>query len=314
MAAPLSPDLGEAVERRFDEGERRLHEWHASEPVRELHAVLAALDGQASLDAAAFAAALAPWIDDSRWYRALLSEALAAMRADPLAALPWRMQPGRMVQGIALAEAGGGSAMLALVSADGVADAGPARERLLFDCGWSLVAMVAGTLKVEHWMLDREAMRISLLAERWLGPGEQVVLDNRREQLLIRSAPRDAVLLTMAVAGPLRNEPTLEFDRSGAMLRQGCADPVVSRMLGLLALVPHGRREERRELLSALSADADPMLRWQAMRHWLVEDAAAALPRLRAMASADGDGAVRRAAMATLALVDRLAREPCDAG
>jgi hypothetical protein len=294
-------------------------DWRRSDAVRRLKRRLAELDTALPANAEAFAKALSPWIEDDAWYRDLIERGCAAMAADPMAPLPLRMQAGALVQGIALAEAGsamgGGSAMLAVTSADvlaGVAG-GEAAQRLVFDSGYSLVAVVAGELTVERWRLDRRSGRIALVERQTLRGGEQLAVDNRVEQLLIRHTPRDAVLLTMAVIGPVRSEPILEYETAGGtLLRAGTADPLVSRMLALLALVDEAPLDRRLVLLSRLSEDADPMLRWQAMRHWLASDVRGAMPQLRDMAQGDADAAVRAAATATLEMIAPM-REARDA-
>lgn len=303
------------MERRLENGETRLRVWTSRSDVHGLRQVLGEMDAGLPFSAEAFAARLMPWIDDDRWYRSMLFEAVTAMEADPLASLPWRMQPGRLVQGIALVEAGGGSAMLALIAAEELAGRSDDGQRLLFDCGYSLIAVVAGALKVERWRLDRTTQRIACVGEQHVAVGDWLVCNNRIEQILIRSAERDVVVLTLSVRGPCAGQVALECDTgSGLVIRHGMADPLASRMLPLLALLPDAEAGERRALLANLSRDGEPMLRWQAMRHWLAVDPAGALPRLRAMAGDDDDPAVRRVAGQSLTLVMRLQAERGYAG
>lgn len=283
--------------------------WRSDDAVQRLKRRLAELDAALPADAGAFAEALSPWIDDDGWCRDLIARSSAAMAADPLVALPLRLQSGTLVQGVALAEAGGGSAMLAVISAEALADAAgsAAAQRLAFDSGFSLVAVIAGEMLVERWQLDRLCGRVALIERRMLLCGAWLAVDNRVEQMLIRSAPRDVVILRLAVMGPTRQEPVLEYETAGGtLLGTGTADPVASRMLALLALVQDAPLGRRLALLERLSADGDPMLRWQAMRHWLASDVHGALARLRSMATEDADASVRRAATATLAMIARM--------
>lgn len=283
--------------------------WRKSEPVQRLKRRLAELDAALPATADAFAEALAPWVENDAWCRDLIMRSCAAMASDPLLSLPLRLQTGTLVQGLALTEAGGGSAMLAVISAEALAEArgSEATQRLVFDCGYSLVAVIAGEMLVEHWQLDRDIGRVALFKRKTLRGGEWLAVDNRVEQMLIRSAPHDVVVLRLAVTGPARQEAVLEFDTgNGRLLRTGTGDPVASRMLALLALVQDAPLRRRLPLLERLSADGDPMLRWQAMRQWLASDAPAAMARLGSMAIDDTDASVRRAATATLTMIARM--------
>ena len=291
--------------------------WQAREDVLALQQQLIAMDAVLPPDAEAFAAALSPWLDNDLWYRNLIEQGCLSMADDPLAEVPLGMQSGGVMQALALVEAGGACATLAQVNAAMLAmqAASGAAPTVVFGSGYSLVVLLAGTMAVELWCLDRALGRISHVRSWEMRGGDHIALDNRTEQLLIRSAPRDAVLLNLCVTGPERREPTLEFDVvSGNLLRRGMADPVVSRMLLLTALVPAARTEERDALFNALSRDAEPLLRWQAMRHWLAAGARGAVPRLEAMAREDPDASVRAAAQATLGLLARMAGEAHDAG
>lgn len=311
LPGPLADALAdrERLVRLRAAGAAMIWAWQGRADVQALRERLAAMDAALPADAAAFAAALAPWLEDERWYRDLIGDACGALAGDPLAELPLGMQPGGTMRSLALIEVGGAGATLSHISADGLADAVARGEggRLLFGSGYSLVCPVAGMIEIEQWRLDRTSGAIARVACRTLAAGSRIACDNRQDQLLIRAAPRDAVVLSLSVTGPEKGEALLEFDAaSGRLLRRGTADPAVSRMLLLLAIIPP-KVEGRSAVLASLSRDADPLMRWQAMRHWLAGDVPGALPRLRAMARRDGDGAVRSAARATLALLARLA-------
>ena len=305
------------LERARAIGAELMGAWQAREDVRALRDRLMAMDAALPADAMAFADALMPWLVNDGWYRDLIGTFCQSLSADALAELPMGMQSGGLMQALALIEAGGAYATLAQLGAERLAvqaGAGQAR-RLVFDSGFSLVFVVAGTIEVELWRLDRGNGNACLERTCRMGRGALLAQDNRTEQLIIHSAPTDALLLNMAVAGPDKSGPTLEFDaHSGQLLRRGTADPAVSRMLLLLPLIPTAGPEGRCELLSRLCRDADPMLRWQAMRYWLAEDARDALPVLTRMADDDADPSVRTAAKATMALIARMTREAAHAG
>lgn len=298
-------------------GAALVRDWQARDDARGLRERLMRMDAALPPGVQAFAAELAPWLESDGWYRGLLERSCGAMSADPLADFPLGMQPGGMMRAIALVEAGGASATLALLSAEELRASArdDRRQALVFGGGYSVVSLLAGSIDVELWHRDGAAEHIVRGRSWTMHSGERMALDNQAEQMRILAAPRDAVILNMAVAGPPSGAVTLEFAvPGGALLRRGTADPAVSRMLALIELMPAAGAEGRCALLADLSEDAEPVLRWQAMRHCLAADVSGAMSRLTEMAGGDPDGAVRRAAQGTLALLAQRAGERAGAG
>lgn len=145
------------------------------------------------------------------------------------------------------------------------------------------------------------------LPPRLLDDGEVVRIDGRVRAHLIEGCGGEMVVLTFATRG---GGLTREYDRAtGTLLRAATNDEAESRTRMLLTLLRLGERRDAAACFDTATRAPAFHLRWAAMREWLALDAAAALPRLRALAQGDPHPEVRDVARRTLPLVEeRLCR------
>ncbi len=289
--------------------------WRARVDVQALVAALTRLETEPVADAQGFAAVLQPWLTDQRWVSAFVAQGCATLRDDPLAAVQFRLVQGRVVHGLALLATAMADVTLGWVDSLTLPLARDPYITLLSNL--SVVCVIrAGGLMVQHRQLHPapDGDRLHSLPPRMVSDGEIIATDGRHECLTMQSAASDAVLLrfNLRLTPPL---PERAYDAdSGRLIKCGMGDDKVSRMMPLLS-VPRlaGRAAAAAIHLAQLASHPDPILRWTAMREWLVADVWAAVPYLRTMAIDDPDAGVRHAAAATLAILQPTEPQPCPA-
>lgn len=135
-------------------------------------------------------------------------------------------------------------------------------------------------------------------------------IDGRSHAQLIDGATSDVVTLTATVRADSAAVMREYARRDGALVRVAALDDAASRTQMLAALLRHAGRADAAEAFDQASRDPAPFVRWAVMREWLALDAAAALPRLRAMLD-DSHAEIRQAAAQMVPLVE--ARLQCRA-
>lgn len=289
--------------------------WRSRSDVQALVAALTGVESEPVADAPSFAAMLRPWLTNQSWVGAFITQGCATLRNDPLAAVQFRLVQGRVVHGLALLATAMADVTLGWVDSLTLPLARDPYITLLSNL--SVVCVIrAGGLMVQHHQLhatpDGDRLRGS--PPRMLADGEIIATDGRHECLTMHTASSDAVLLrfNLRLMPPL---PERAYDAdNGRLIKCGMGDDKISRMMPLLS-VPRlaGRAAAAADHLAQLATHPDPVLRWTAMREWLVADTRAAVRHLRIMSTADPDSGVRRAAAATLAIVHPAEAQPCPA-
>jgi len=135
---------------------------------------------------------------------------------------------------------------------------------------------------------------------RPLENGDSVRIDGRTTASA-QIGQRSTIILLSATFADDCSQTVRIFDRgTGALLRISATDETDSRAQLLLSLLRASGRADAADCFAEATRSPAASLRWEAMREWLLTDAAAALPRLAEMATGDIDDHVRAAAAATL--------------
>jgi hypothetical protein len=287
--------------------------WRGRRDVADLAAVLAGFAARPPASAAAMALVLQPWLEDKAWLNAFVTEMVAAMHTDPLAALQFRMAQGRVTHGLVLLQSPGVEMTLTWVDAMKLPHA---RDRhVLLSAGFALLHVIdSGGLRITHHRLAEDAHLLTAEPPLELANGETLAIDCDREAVRMLDARTDAVLLRVNLTLPARGDQVAFDAETGVMLAHALGDDATSRMLPLLAVARlAGYAPRAATTLAELADDPDPRLRWAAMREWLVADTSAALPALHTMAERDCDGGIRKIAAQSAAFIAHRERRACPA-
>lgn len=277
-----------------------------------LHAAMAAVAHEPPTVAIA---ALAPWLADSDWLARRLGEAAALLAADRFASPPLRpIGGGESAGGLLVAEHGAVRLTLQFEGFEHGARSpaiarfvpGGAAIRFLAAGGASIrrhrVAVSAA--EEEGAFTAAAASRCRSEAARPLVAGEELILDTARESFTLADATGDILFLELAVQPP-SPLPVRAYDlASGRLVHLSSARRDASfRQMGLGLLRAFDRRDAA-PLFAAEIESGDFAARWAAMRELVALDPITARPHLVRMAASDPHPEVRRAAAATLALLE----------
>lgn len=275
-----------------------------------LAATLADIAGLDPATLTEFDKAVAPSCRRADWLTALVDEWIALLGRQSFADLPWMPLVSGAISGLELLR--DGPASCALLCVDALCLSQADNDAVVFDSGFNHFVLVAGgAMDIEHYRRVDDGSRVELTARRRMVRGDSFSTDCAVEQVRMVGAQTDTVLLRFSLQDMRARNGVIEaFDRnSGLLVRRGCADPKVSRMLALLDVAAAANPDALLPLLEQLSAHANPQLRWQAMRMWLARDALGAEPHLRTMATKDASHEVRMAATGALAVVEQALRD-----
>ena len=290
-----------------DEGRELANQWNATEAVSSLGRVLQDLSEHLPSDKTAFASALASWTDDRQWISDFIAIALAAIKADPFAALPWRLQNTSAILGLGLLSRGRASCTMSIVDADMLALS--QNNKIVFDSGYSMTIVIAGgPIGVEHFSLVNGGRSVAFGGKETWTIGDWRAQDCAVEQVRLVDAAQDTVLVRIAVAGDDPGSRVIEFDlRDSDKARYGIAVPSVSRHLALLEIAAQSGDDAIIPVLVDLCRHPEPMLRWQSLRFLTARNFSVATPFLEDIALHDQDSGVRAVAAQTLVIVARTA-------
>lgn len=289
--------------------------WRARDDVRTIDALLARWAQCPPQDPAALQAALAPHIYDRGWVDALLASAVDLLRADPLNALPCTILPGPLLPGLLLLSHAGVTMTLHLVDAMALTASAGAMEdaNLVFDGGLSAIVHLAGGA-ISYRRAQRSASDGADGCNAKVSPpllfftGDIIAMDGAHDAISIIGAACDALMLRISMGTPAPGSRHFAHRLSdGACVAQLCGDGAASRLLILLQYLGARRAvidDAAMLLLRQYMDDAEPQLRWAAARIAIAHDPSAMRGAIADMAAGDGDDAVRRAATATLPLID----------
>jgi hypothetical protein len=287
--------------------------WSAADAAPD--GLTAAIDALADAPADTAIARLLPWLTHPQWLRDRLGAALALLAADPLARPPLRPVGGGNggPGGLVLADRGAVRLTLRLWPfANQMSAPGPA----LFVPGRAALHILAsgGAQLCEHRVAvsaAEEAGSFTASAAspcRTTGPrplrtGETLHFDTARQGFTLVPGTGDVLLLELTVQPP-SPLPTRAYDAaSGRLLHvaASCRDSSFRQMA--LTLLRHLGRADAAPLFAAETASADFAARWHAMRELVALDPVTARRPLAHMAAHDPHPEVRRAAVATGALL-----------
>jgi hypothetical protein len=263
---------------------------------------------------AAALAALLPWLADTGWLAHRLSGAAALLADDPFAVPP--LSPiggGEGAGGLLVAEHGPIQLTLRIQRFEQRTEV-PVIARF-FPGGAAIRFLAAGGATIRRHRVAvsaaEEAGAFTAAAAapcrsetaRPLVTGECLHLDTTRESFTLADATGDILFLELA-AQPPSPLPVRAYDvASGRLVHLSSARRDASfRQMGLALLRAFDRRDAA-PLFAAEAETGDFAARWAAMRELIALDPAAALPHLARMAASDPHPEVRRAATATLALL-----------
>jgi hypothetical protein len=256
-----------------------------------------------------------PWVTDHAWLDQFMEMMLQALRADAFAAFPFRMVQGRVTHGLVILTAPGADVTLNWIDAASLAQV--RESHVMVSASLSLLQVIepGGLIICEHEVeSSAEGQQLVSKPHRRLEAGEILSIDNRCQAISMISADSDAVLLRMTMQLPAVG-PQAAFDiTTGSQIAHAMSDDAACRMLPLLAIARlAGQKERAAPMLAELSRADDPVLRWAAMREWLVADLPAALPALHQMAHRDPHVALRRSALAAQHMLNHRKVAQCPA-
>ncbi len=282
--------------------------WRQSAPYRRAETLF---DDAESLAAEAIADRAIKLFADGGWARDLLAPLIEAQAHDDWIDPPLRVSRDPLRTGAILFSHASITITAAVMSAATLA-AQPAPATLVVPGRLSVVRYErGGGATLALWRADHAGENFTATTAGPLRPAGAVRLtdglvrriDGRTHAQLIEGASRDVVTLTATIrpdsAGLMR-----EYAHpGGALVRAAALDEGASRTRMLTAFLRHAGRSDAADAFDAASRDRAHFVRWAAMREWLALDAAAALPRLRAMRD-DPHAEVRAAAAAMVPLVE----------
>lgn len=147
-----------------------------------------------------------------------------------------------------------------------------------------------------------EAGPCRMVGRRRIEDGEEVVIDGRHQSFVIDHAER-AIVYYQAVARAQSAPVAAEYDsESLGFIGASSTDEAASRVQMMVSLLRAMDREDALPLFEKALEGSPFYARWHIMREMLALDADAALPALRAMATADPHPDVRAAARQSLDL------------
>jgi hypothetical protein len=214
---------------------------------------------------------------------ALVDPLCAALRAEPLAHVPFRQQLSGGVAVLQLAQAGG--AALTLVSHDAHVAQGNAGAVTFSDSeGRELVLAGAADLRVVD-LLAEASPRARLDSEpRRIVTGES--FDFTRDRARIVERAHGALVLLRLARAPGHPGPSQTFSfPDGTLLHRASGDRCESHRELAIALLGRMRRTDAAPILSDITREGSDHFRWQALRECLALDTAqgfAALARIAA--------------------------------
>lgn len=254
----------------------------------------------AALDGDDIEAGLSTLFADAAWLPTLLDPLVAGLARDPFFQPPLRIGGDGHRMGMVLARDERATVTLSVIRLGG---------------GDPATASAAGRVQLLHIIRAGGAsieLRPVAGGPASLCPiedGDNLRIDGRTTASALVGQQSTVILLSASLAADCSQAVRI-FDRAtGALLRSSATDEADPRTQLLLSLLRASGRANAADCFAEASYGAAPGLRWEAMREWLLTDAATALPRLAEMATGDPDHDVRGAAAATL---DR-ARQSCPA-
>lgn len=267
--------------------------WRDGEAARAMAAAFA------NDDPTVLAAGLRDLLADDAWVAAILTPLADALARDRFLEPPFKVSRDDAHTSAILYDCPHGSLIATVTSARAMAMRPPAGTVIvpgrMSICRYHRV----GGARLLRWRMSGE--RAVPVAPVDLSDGMVVAFDGRAEAQMLAGAAHDVVSITATIrlgqAAVMR-----EYDRaSGRPLRAATLDEGGARSQMLLALLRASGRADAAPAFDRASRDPAAFVRWDAMRQWLATDAAAALPRLDAMAAHDADPDIRRAAIDTAA-------------
>lgn len=283
--------------------------WRGGAAYRETAAVFADC-ADAPETAATRAEAL---LADPGWAEALLAPLVDALAEDPFFEPPLKLHRDGLRIGAVLFDCPAASIAASVTRAAAMA-ALPPPATIVFTGRLSITRVIrAGGARRACWraeLIDTRfradrAAPCTALGSTPLRDGAVHRTDGRREAQLVCDAAGDVVMLVATIragAAPLLRE----YDRAnGRLVRVGDGDDRPSRTEMLLRLLRVAGRADAAPCFADATHAPQFHLRWAAMREWLALDAAAALPRLAAMACDDASAEVRAAAAQMVPVVER---------
>ncbi len=222
-----------------------------------------------------------------------LTGMVGAMRAAPLAPVPWRHFGNGVLFSLVLAVAGRGSLSLALL--DGAARTAthdPRGDRLVsFQPGEMHVRVLAGSGAARILRNRSDDPRAACIGAEplILARGTSYSLDGASEALAIDGIEDTLVTLRLhrkpAAAGVAR-----QYDiASGALVHQAAGLQDDSRAELSMALLRAMSRSDAAPVLADLARSGEPAARWQALRECLALDSAVGLEELVRIAQTPAD-------------------------
>jgi len=247
------------------------------------------------------------------WAAALLAPLVEALANDPFFEPPCKVHRDALRIGAVLFDCPAVSIAASVTRATAMATL-PPPATIVFTGRMAITRTVrAGGARLERWRAEPidagfRADRAPPCTARGSEPlrdGAVHRTDGRREAQLVCGAASDVVTLVATIRAGVA--PLLrEYDRaSGMLLRVGDGDDRPSRTEMLLRLLQVAGRADAASCFADATQAPQFHLRWAAMREWLALDAAAALPRLAAMACDDAHAEVRAAAAHMIPIVER---------
>ena len=265
-------------------------------------------------DAARHAHAL---LSNREWVAAIFAPLIDALAVDPLFDPPFKVSRDALRVSALVHESSAASLTATILSAEAMR-ATPLPATIVVPGRLSVMRVHrGGGATLRRWRADpidgdftlskaRPCVELPPVA---LDDGDVIMLDGRREAILITDATSDVVTLTATIrlgAAPVMREYARD---DGRPLRAATLDEGAARSQMLLTLLRASGRRDAGGVFDAATRDPAFFVRWDAMRQWLAIDVDAAAPRLAEMAATDPNADIRAAAAATLAQIARLRHE-----
>ena len=307
MAQAITPDHARLAERRAA-SLALAQDWRQSAPYRRATDMFADCDG-ATAEAIADRATLL--LADGNWASALLAPLIDALAADAWIDPPLRFSRDPLRTGAILIDHPAVTITAAVLSAAALA-AAPRPETIVVPGRMSVVRYErGGDATLLLWRAERAGPDFSATHAPPSRPAGAVRLvdglvrriDGRTHGQLIDAPRSDVITLTATIrtgsAALMR-----EYARSdGTLVRVAALDDQAGRTQMLAAMLRHDGRTDAADAFEAAVDDPAHFVRWAVMREWLALDAAAALPRLRAMLD-DPHDEIRVAASRMIPIVE----------
>lgn len=239
---------------------------------------------------------LRPFLFDIGWFNVMLADELKRMADDPGHLPSARTSRRAGVRHLQLCRTE--RIWMTATVIDGRA---PVERQLTFSGRITLTRPLTGALR--GVLYRREAGRAEAVGEVDWPARSVILLDERRDTLLVSPSSERQTLLRVQIAppGPVR---AFVHDHDGGQAAVLDRDEQHARTLMMLSLLRlQGRRDAADHFVRALDAPL-PAQRWAVMREYLALDTASAAPLLQIMADDDPDDAVRSLAARTLVQIE----------